>query len=141
MIFKKLLDDSYQAYRQYDDGTKLEFLSSLFDLETYEGTYSEKLAKKMLRVCLAITKKENYQLIGRDPELFYTFVNMPFVASKIEWGVSIRGCWWSSEIVIDSTYLGSDGKQLLNIRMTSEEFGRFVQGMVDFVGEPMECEV
>ena len=57
------------------------------------------LQNPSLEVCAAISDGTTFEYV-KDTEDYIWFLmmaNFPFFAGRIEWGVSIRGAWWSSE--------------------------------------------
>ena len=125
-VWLEILEESYQQTKVVNEclDTRLEYLGEyIFEFTTYDGETSELFAAKALEVCAAITRKETFDYI-RDRENYKWFLlmcNMPFFSQKIEWGASIRGCWWDDCKVIKLSSLGIfiDGCQGTEIFLNS----------------------
>jgi len=68
-------------------------------------------------------------------EDYIMICHLPFIASKIEWGGSIRGAWWCHEdIPIHSCGLiDGDGNQVLDLRLNSAEWIEFLDAINIFL--------
>jgi hypothetical protein len=68
----------------------------IFQLTTYDYDISKKLVRDFVRVCKAITERNTFNLISDEADYltFITIVNMPLFSQRLDWGTSIRGCWW-----------------------------------------------
>jgi hypothetical protein len=141
-----LLVHSYAQSQVYHGGcppeSRLEFLAdNLFDFTTYDGEISVLLAHTAVRVCEAITMRVTGDFIEDQGQYieYLTMCNMPFFASKLEWGTSIRGAWWESYngIEIDSCGLYIEDKQLLNLKLYKEEWDKFILAVVEFAKPEM----
>lgn len=90
------INKEYESYRDIYS-SKLQFICEhIFDITTYESYAAEVIGLKMLEVCDAILNNKTFDYIENDNNRinYLTMVNMPFLANKIEWGISIRGAWF-----------------------------------------------
>lgn len=120
--------------------SRLEWLGDyVFNLTTYDGEMSHKMAAMMLGVCLVITSGTNYKFIEDKNDYFWYLVavNMPFFKGKIQWGSSIRGAWWVHEdITLETTEnVDADGNQVCDPTFTQAEWANFILAMNRFVKE------
>jgi hypothetical protein len=138
-VYTELLERSYEIQKKHlDVESKSEFLGDyIFD---FVGA-SDFLVRKAVGVCAAITNNTTFEYIGASDEdhLWYiTMVNMPFFKDKIEWGVSIRGAWWThggDVFNLASTGLWSaDEEQILCLRLNRDGWKEFMNALVEFAG-------
>ena len=99
--YDRMLADGYEAMKGQSPRKRLQFLGQfIFQFETDDPAMTELFAQKALEVCAAISDGTTFEYI-KDTEDYLWFLmlaNFPFFSNRIEWGVSIRGAWWSSEI-------------------------------------------
>ena len=102
MKYLELLEHSFDVEKKFGGcppESRLEYLSEyIFDFATYDAEMSETFAKKAVEVCSAINDSKTFDYI-KDPEnhkWYLLMCNMPFFASRLEWGTSIRGAWWGA---------------------------------------------
>lgn len=85
-------------------GTKFDWAASeIFDLVTYDYELNEFLVRKILKVCKVILDRNVYDYIY-DKEQYLTYIlvcQMLHAKNWIEWGTSIRGCWFDSSDSLD----------------------------------------
>lgn len=131
--YEKLLAHSCEV-----EGSRspLEYLGDhIFDFTTYDSEVSELFASKAVEVCEAISNRSTFDYI-KEPENYRWFLlmcNMPFFASKIEWGTSIRGAWWDHGIKFRSLGLWEGEKQLTNETVfTGDEWSKFMLAVSQF---------
>ena len=136
MNYLELLEYSYKKHNEWDTDplTRLEYLSEyIFDFTTYDTEISELLANRALEVCAAISGRTTFDYI-KFPENYENYIlmcNLPFFASRIEWGGSIRGAWWGSH-PLDCLALWDGDKQLLRLEFKDEEWLAFVAALIEF---------
>lgn len=140
------LKESYLETKSIDPclETPLEYLGNyIFDFTTYDGSISELFAKKALEVCKCISDKTTFEY-QKNPENYRWFLlmcNMHFFSSKIEWGTSIRGCWWNcykEGITVETTGLFIDGEQITQAQFNETEWLAFVEAMIEFAKAPTD---
>ena len=139
MKYLELLQNSYEMERRIRSDSPespLVYLSDyIFDFTTYDDEMSELFAQKAVEVCKAITDGTTFDFI-KDPENYRWYLlmcNLPFFASKLEWGGSIRGAWWDNEITFRSCVLWDGDKQLVDeITFTHEEWSIFIKAVIEF---------
>lgn len=137
MDWLKILNESYEETKAWSNATdtRLEYLGDwIFDFTTYDGGMAELFASKALEVCDAITNKTTFDYIKdeRSYEWFLLMCNIPFFSSKIEWGTSIRGCWWDSYkegIKLDTCGIFVDGEQVTEHTFNENEWLEFLNAM------------
>ena len=133
MDYKQLLQHSYETTMRLDGGaqSRLAYLSRyIFDFITYDDAMDELFAQKAVEVCEAINDKKTFDYIAGQENYrwFLLMCNMPFFASRIEWGTSIRGAWWSVPrwSVFQSSGLWEGDTQLTELEVIWEDFIRAV---------------
>lgn len=147
MNYLKLLQNSYETERRNECSPEspLEYLGeSIFDFTTYDGKISALFAQKAVEVCDAITTCTTFEYI-KDAEKYRWYLlmcNMPFFASKLNWGTSIRGAWWDHKITFQSCGLWDGDEQLADeMTFTGDEWALFMAAVSEFsktnaIGEP-----
>jgi len=136
MNYLKLLQDGFSA--QLPAMTKLEFLSSeIFDFATYDSNMDELFASKAIEVCEAITEGSTFEYIeNRENHKWYLIMcNIPFFSSRIEWGISIRGAWWTNSKYYSCGLYDGDEQITDEIEFTCEEWEKFIQAIIEFSKE------
>lgn len=136
MDYLEILEKSYQETRLMDRSLNnpLEYLSDyIFNFTTYDGQIAEVFAQKAIEVCTAITNRETFEYIEvpSNYKWFLIMCNMPFFSEKIEWGSSIRGCWWDDHegIRLETTGLFIRGEQITGITFGKQEWEKFIKAM------------
>ncbi|KAF1005458.1 MAG: hypothetical protein GAK28_03210 [Luteibacter sp.] len=126
------------------DQTRAGFLSMhVFNFTTYDGDQDEILVAKAVEVCQAISGKATHAYISQSADHYTWYLvmcNMPFFASAISWGTSIRGAWWSEPydsrgagpIVLHSSGLYDGDEQLVKLEFTRAEWERFIAAVIAF---------
>jgi len=83
------------------DLTRPSYISEhIFDLAVYDGELAELFGGNCLLVAKAITDRTTFEFIKQSEEHYRTYIitcNLPFFASRIDWGGSVRGAWWGCE--------------------------------------------
>lgn len=137
--YADLLLESYQTVKHWDNclETKLEYVGDyIFDFTTYDGEMSALFASKALEVCEAITNTKTFDYIGDEEgyKWFLLMCNMPFFADRIEWGTSIRGCWWDSSdgVTLETVGIFKDGEQLAEMQFTAGTWVEFLNDLAVF---------
>lgn len=76
---------------------KLSFLTIIFGITTYSRYLDIEFGKDILEVMTVINNKENFKYIAdKDNHKKFIYVaNLLDRYSWIEWGTSIRGCWFT----------------------------------------------
>lgn len=148
MDYLDLLEWSYQVESEEDARGlrgRLEFLAQhVFDFTTYESTADKLFARKAVEVCEALTNRTTFDYIGcNDSRIWYLLMcNMPFFATRIEWGSSIRGAWWAGSpgelIGLQSFGFWSGETQLVEaIKFTPDEWIAFIRAVIVFAAPEM----
>lgn len=142
MNYLKLLENSYNKVSEVLEGnapeSRLEYLSDyIFQFTTYDGEMSELFAAKAIEVCEAINNRTTFEYI-KEPNNYRWYLlmcNMPFFADKLDWGTSIRGAWWYSDIDkpidLHSWGLWLDEQTEL-AEFTAEEWKEFIEAIIEF---------
>ena len=96
---------------------------------------SELFASKAVEVCKAISDGTTFDYV-RDPENYRWYLalcNMPFFASQIEWGTSIRGAWWNhADHPFSTCALFVANEQVCDWTFTREEWLRFIAAIIEY---------
>lgn len=92
----RMLEEGFTEIRNFrgDNLSRLEYLSDhVFGFTTYDSAMAELFARKALEVCAALSNRQTFEYIenAENYRWFLWLCNVPFFASKIEWGTSIRG--------------------------------------------------
>lgn len=139
--FLGILNHSFEIERDRECGaeSRLVYLSDhIFDFTTYDSEMSEMFATKAVEVCDAINKAKTFDYIA-DAENYKWFLlmcNMPFFASRLNWGTSIRGAWWDHcEHSLSSCgiWIGDEQETELKFR-DADKWKLFIAAMVAFAG-------
>lgn len=146
MNYQALLEHSFAKKNDYLDEkqSRLEYLAGdIFDFTTYDSEMDELFAQKAVEVCSAINDQETYDYIADSENYrwYLIMVNMPFFGDKLEWGVSIRGTWWSTPInqqaiTLESCGLWSETGQIMSLQLTLDEWKQFIAAIVEFAKTP-----
>ena len=107
------------------------------DFTTYESAAAELFAKKAVEVSDAITNGKTFDYIeNEEGRIWYLLMcNMPFFADRIDWGTSIRGAWWNhGGTVLSSCGLYVGDEQLLDAKLSGDEWREFMRAVVAFAG-------
>lgn len=149
MDYKELLENSFKMVNieQAPDAlTRLEYLSDyIFNFTTYEQHCAEVFAKKALEVCRAITEKKTFEYISDDKNKtwYLLMVNFPFFSTRLDWGGSTRGAWWSvpscetDHHSLDSCGIYVGEKQETDLKIPEGEWGNFILAMLEFAEPEM----
>ncbi len=73
------------------------FVSDIFDITTYDYDLSMKFGKDIIEVMEVINNRKNFEYMKEDEENYKKFILVANLLDKynwIEWGTSIRGCWF-----------------------------------------------
>lgn len=76
---------------------KLSFLTDIFGVVTYDSGLDIKFGSDILEVMEVIAKRDNFEYIKNVKNYikFILVANIFYSYDWIEWGSSIRGCWFS----------------------------------------------
>lgn len=72
-----------------------------FEIATYDLEISIEFGMKILEVMKVIWNNENFKYIDSSPEKYRTFLAVCQLLNyntMIEWGTSIRGCWFDYHV-------------------------------------------
>ena len=106
--YKKIIDDRYEELKRRSDTDyagpkgKLKFLSVyIFGFATYDDNMDVMFTNNMIEVLRAILGKTTFEYIKEEDKYlnYLTMVNMPFLKDRLDWGVSIRGAWFTHGVV------------------------------------------
>ena len=140
MNYLELLKHSYDVEKKDDCGcaprNQMEYIGDyIFQFTTYDDDMTALFASKAVEVCAAITEGKTFDYI-KDAENYRWYLlmcNTQFFAGKLNWGTSIRGAWWDSEIKFQSCGLWGGDEQLADdMKFTSDEWKLFMRAVVDF---------
>jgi hypothetical protein len=137
MNYLDLLKNSYDMENSCGGvpASPLEYLGEyVFDFTTYDTKMLTLFTEKAIEVCAAITQGTAFGYIKNEDNYrwYLLMCNMPFFASKLEWGTSIRGAWWAEGITLHSCGLWDGDKQITDLEFTPEEWIDFVRAIVEF---------
>lgn len=142
MDYSAMLTHSYKSECERDpELPRYSFLAChVFDFTTYDDGMDKFLAVRAIQVCEAITHKKTFEYIESSEENYRWYIamcNMPFFARKIEWGTSIRGAWWNSQITLQSCGLWDGDDQIDRLEFSSVEWEGFIHALIRFSkGDP-----
>lgn len=149
MDYLQLLEHSFKVHNECHSNcpsaSRLDFVGGqIFDFTTYNSEVSAVFAAKAIEVCHAISEGTTFEYIKDESNHYWYLLmcNMPFIASKINWGVSIRGAFWDQPLrethfVVDSCGLWKGADQLGQLRLTREGWQLFVKALEEFTAD--EC--
>jgi hypothetical protein len=139
--YLKMLEHSFQCESESEcpPETRAAFVAChIFDFTTYDGGMDDLFGRKALEVCAAINERRTFDYIT-DPECYRWYLlmcNMPFFVDKLEWGTSIRGAWWGTQLgqpfVLASCGLWSGDEQALRITFPDSQWSAFISALVEF---------
>lgn len=142
MDYLQLPEFSFKKEVERGDITsdRLVFLSGhIFDFCTYDDDISREFGQLAIDVCEAINTATtlDYTQNPLQYRIFLLMCNMPFFASRINWGMSIRGAWWDRRNhCIKSCGIWKAGKdqdeQILNLKFTYGEWKLFIDAVIKF---------
>lgn len=135
-----ILEASYeedQAFEPERSRSRLSYLADeIFDFTTYDDGIAEEFAAGALDVCEAINDKKTFEFIKDEAKYrwYLLMCNMPFFASRLEWGTSVRGAWWSAEsgVHLVSGNFHIAGKLVHKLPVPEKMWSDFVRAMVRF---------
>jgi len=107
---------------------KMAFLgNTIFNFTTYDDEMDAILAQGMIEVCESILDRTTFEYVkDKNNHMRYIImINMPFLAEKIDWGVSVRGAWFD----MWSEYEEDCGR----IVIEKEEIEDFIREMIKWV--------
>lgn len=142
LYYKELLEYSYDiCVKTYECPpiSRLDYLGEyIFDFTTYDSDMSVLFVTKAVEVCTAINSQSTYDYIkDKNNYTWYLLMcNMPFFSSRLDWGLSIRGAWWTNQIgqlfELKSTGLYENGEQLMIIKFDVESWKQFINAVIEF---------
>ena len=138
--YGRMLTDGYEAMKGQPPRNRLQFLGQfIFQFETDDPAMTELFARKALGVCGAISDRKTFEYIENEEDYtwFLLMANFSFFRERIEWGVSIRGAGWSSEIPcridLDTCGLWEGGRQVPYLAFEDrDDWGRFIAALRHF---------
>lgn len=75
-----------------------EFIARIFDITTYDSGMDRLFAEHVVEVLEAIASRTTFEYQAKSAEHYYRFlmvVNFKQIYPLLEWGTSIRGCWFN----------------------------------------------
>lgn len=96
IMLTKITEEEYINEYGVED-IKLSFLTDIFGITTYDSGLDVKFGNAILEVMEVIAKRNNFEYI-KDESNYIKFILVANILDKynwIEWGTSIRGCWFS----------------------------------------------
>lgn len=122
-----------------------EFLADhVFGFTTYDGAVSVELARRAVEVCQAINDATTFDYIA-DPDRYRWFLimcNMPFFASRLSWGTSIRGAWWDHATTsLESCGLWSGSEQLMKLEFSRDDWMDFIRALISFGAQDDQASI
>jgi len=104
ILGKSTFDEAYEEYclNPDVDNSKESFLAdAYFRIVTYDDELTLYYGKLIREIILAIDERRNYEYMGieceEDYRNFILVANLLHGKGLIEWGSSIRGCWFNSD--------------------------------------------
>ena len=139
MNYLQLLNDGYAEDRQMSEcppESRVEYLAQhVFGFVTYDSAMDELLGARAIEVCRAISTRTTFDYI-KDAEQYRWFVvmcNMPFFATRVDWGTSIRGAFWQrGQPVLNSCGLFLGHAQVNSLEFAEGEWEKFILAVVSF---------
>lgn len=143
--YKDILNFSYKRYSEEDlcAGDYNDFIDrAIFDLTTYDGSITEILVSKLIKICEAINNRTTFKFIENEQNYidFITLLHFDFFKNRLNWGTSIRGAWWDeTEYILDSNYLYHNNDKnydkIRKITFNCENWIVFLNAVIEFYNE------
>lgn len=125
-FFNKIEEEALEHCDFYKESSVIDYLSDLVKITTYDSALDLMFVRSFNQTVKAILEKKQELLLEDDFKYkdYITSLNMPFFDDAVEWGSSIRFCWfWASKHrpyeAFSSTHRGdtdfiSDTDELIN---------------------------
>lgn len=129
-----LISNSFDEWGAHTDGHTVDkFIAEIFDITTYDSGLDAFFVRKFIDASDAILNKTTFDYIKTEDNYrwFIAVCNMPFIADRIDWGTSIRGCWFDGDgKPFDCCCLWRDGEQIMNYK--PDNFEAFIAALILF---------
>ena len=137
-LFKKglkcYLRQEYTFHNDLDNkfnvvDVKAIFVADIFDITTYDHGLSIEFGKTIIEVMEVINNRKNFEYMDQSRENYKKFIlvaNLLDHFNWIEWGTSIRGCWfnrWDNPYVDGECY---DMKEKIDFDEDGKEIGLLI---------------
>ena len=140
MKYINLLKDGFkQHFVQNTTESKARFLvENIFELAVEDDELSAFYCSIIIDVCKALLNRTTYDYIKDEQNYKYYILvlNLPFFKDIIEWGVSIRGAWFTAGIepyVLTSCGLFRGEEQICQLEFLEDvDICEFIQDIIDF---------
>lgn len=104
ILGKSTFDEAYEEWCMNDFvcHSKEAFLCNVFNIVTDNDRFENDLGKLIREIIIVIADGNNYDYLCRneseeDEKNFILVANLLNFKGLIDWGVSIRGCWFNAE--------------------------------------------
>ena len=107
------------------------FIADVFDITTYDYNLSMKFGKDIIEIMEVINNRKNFEYI-KDEENYKKFILVANLLDKynwIEWGTSIRGCWFDKWC---NPYIEGDCYDMEE-KIEFDEYGEDIGLLLDFL--------
>lgn len=125
-FFNKIEEEALEHCEVYKGSSIISYLSNLVKVTTYDSALDLMFIRIFNQTVIAILENKQDLLLEDDVKYkdYITSLNMEFFDNSVEWGSSIRFCWfWAEECrpyeAFNNTYRGdtdfiSDAEELIN---------------------------
>lgn len=110
-------------------------VSELFNMAVYDDGLSVEIGNDILEIMKVIIEEKNFDYINKGEEYYKQFIilaNLLIDCRMLEWGTSIRGCWFACD-----TFIKFPG---LNVEFKIKERDDYLQLIRWFDGEEIEID-
>lgn len=128
------------------DWTPGEMIANVFHITTYDSAADRLFAEQITEVLEVIANRTTFDYQAKSTEQYFRFlmvVNFRAIYPLLEWGTSIRGCWFNLGFgrVFDPAdgLTKFDGKRYPTV-ISQEEMGEFVKAVRMFLDKHPEPE-
>ena len=95
-FFNKIEEEALEHCEFYKEGSVIDYLSDLVKVTTYDSALDLMFVKVFNQTVKAILERQQDLLLEDDTKYkdYITSLNMSFFDDAMEWGSSIRFCWF-----------------------------------------------
>lgn len=117
------------------DWTPGHLVANIFDITTYDDGAGRVFAENIVDVLLAIATRTTFEYQAQSVEHYYRFltvINFKNIYPLLEWGTSIRGCWFNlgfGKTFDPVDYLTRFQDQTYPVIESQEEMAEFVKAL------------
>ncbi|QXO10034.1 hypothetical protein pEaSNUABM37_00073 [Erwinia phage pEa_SNUABM_37] len=121
-------------------------VANIFDITTYDDAADRVFAEHIVEVLTAIATRTTFEYQAQSTEHYYRFltvINFKNIYPMLEWGTSIRGCWFNlgfGKKFDPVDYLTRFQDQVYPVIESQEEMAEFVKALRTYLDTHPETE-